>query len=176
MHLFTKSIFAAPGKLFKFLTLKIHIMGRVIEVWLSCYLVLLSVDSKPADKTVEPPWPDPYHHSYWWPGSVWGQDINRHGIDHLFLEYFKPCMGQVHSHLIVLLNTLRPRQNGRHFADDIFKCIFLNENVSITIKISLKFVPKGPINNIPALVQIMIIWTNDGQFTNAYMRHSASMS
>ena len=52
-------------------------------------------------------------------------------------------------------------QNGRHFLDDIFKCFFLNENVSIAIKISLKFVPKGPINNIPALVQI-IFWTNDG--------------
>ena len=50
------------------------------------------------------------------------------------------------------LNTLRPRQNGRHFADDIFKRIFLNENVFISIKISLKFVPKGQINNIPALV------------------------
>ena len=49
----------------------------------------------------------------------------------------------------------RPRQNGRHFADDIFKCIFLNENVWIPIKIPMKFVPKGPINNIPALVQIM---------------------
>ena len=54
-----------------------------------------------------------------------------------------------------LFNTLRPRQNGCHLADNIFKCIFLNENVSVAIKISLKFVPKGPINNIPALVQIM---------------------
>ena len=44
---------------------------------------------------------------------------------------------------INILNTLRPRQNGRHFADDIFKCIFLNENVWIPIEISLKFVPKG---------------------------------
>ena len=35
---------------------------------------------------------------------------------------------------------------------DIFKSILLNENVSISIKISLKFVPKAPINNIPALV------------------------
>ena len=52
-------------------------------------------------------------------------------------------------------DTLRPRQHGRHFADDTFKRIFLNENVIISIKISLKFVPKGPINNIPALVQIM---------------------
>ena len=45
------------------------------------------------------------------------------------------------------LNTLRPRQNGRHFADDIFKCIFLNENAWIPIKISLKFVPQGPISH-----------------------------
>ena len=52
-------------------------------------------------------------------------------------------------------NTLRPRQNGQHFSDDIFKCIFLFENVWIRIKISLKFVPKFPINNIPALVQTM---------------------
>ena len=59
------------------------------------------------------------------------------------------------------LNTLKPRQNGCHFADDIFKCIFLNENVWIPIKISLKFVPKGPINNIPSLVQIMV-WRRSG--------------
>ena len=59
------------------------------------------------------------------------------------------------------LNTLRPRQNGRHFADDIFKRIFLNENILIPIEISLKFVPKGPINNIPALVQIMA-WRRPG--------------
>ena len=54
-----------------------------------------------------------------------------------------------------VLNTLRPRQHGRHFADDIFKHIFLNENVRISLKISLKFVPKGPVNNIAPLVQIM---------------------
>ena len=60
-----------------------------------------------------------------------------------------------------VFNTLRPRQNGRHFADDIFKCIFLNENVWIPIKISLKFVPKGPINNIPSLVKI-IAWRRPG--------------
>ena len=53
------------------------------------------------------------------------------------------------------LNTLRPIQNGRHFADDIFKCIFLNENTSISISVSLTFVPEGLINNISALVQIM---------------------
>ena len=53
---------------------------------------------------------------------------------------------------MMCLNSLRPRQYIRHFADDIFKCIFLKENVWIAIKIPLKFVPRGPINNIPALV------------------------
>ena len=60
-----------------------------------------------------------------------------------------------------IVNTLRPRQNGRHFADDIFKRIFVNENILILIKISLKFVPKGAINSIPALVQIMA-WCRPG--------------
>ena len=59
------------------------------------------------------------------------------------------------------INTLRPRQHGRHFPDNIFKCIFLNENVWTSIQISLKFVPKGPIDNIPALVQIMA-WCRPG--------------
>ena len=53
------------------------------------------------------------------------------------------------------LNTLRLRQDGRHFADIVLKCIFLNENVWISLKIPLKFVPRGPINNNPALVKIM---------------------
>ena len=53
------------------------------------------------------------------------------------------------------VNTLRPRQHGRHFPDNIFKCTFLNENVQISIEVSMKFVPRIPINNILALVQIM---------------------
>ena len=51
-----------------------------------------------------------------------------------------------------LINTLKPSQNGRHFPDDIFKSIILNEIVWISIKISPKFVSKCPIYNIPALV------------------------
>ena len=70
----------------------------------------------------------------------------------------------------VWFNTLGPRQHKRCFAEDIFKCIFFNEYCCILIKISLKFVRKGPIDNNPALVQIMawrrrrqaIFWTNDG--------------
>ena len=60
-----------------------------------------------------------------------------------------------------LTNTLRLRQNGHHLAEDIFKCIFMNENARISIKISPKFVPKDPINNIAASVQIMA-WRQPG--------------
>ena len=60
-----------------------------------------------------------------------------------------------------IINTLRPRQNGRNFPDDIFKCIFLNENAWISIKISMKFVPGGPSNNFPALIQMMA-WHRPG--------------
>ena len=59
------------------------------------------------------------------------------------------------------LNSLRPRQNGRHFPDATFKRIFLNENARISIRISLKFVPKGPIKNCPSLVQMMA-WRRPG--------------
>ena len=67
----------------------------------------------------------------------------------------------------MFFNTLRPRQNGRHFPDDIFKCIFLNENVWISIKMSPKFLPEGPIDNIPALVQIMA-WRRPSQIWLVY--------
>ena len=82
-------------------------------------------------------------------------------------------------------DTLRSRQNGRHFADGIFKSIFWNENCLIMIQISLKFVPKGPIDNMQALVQIMA-WRRIGDkpisepmvawFCDAYLCHTASMS
>ena len=55
---------------------------------------------------------------------------------------------------------MRLRQNDCHFVD-IFECIFVNENVWIVIKISLKFVSKGPMYNIPVLVQIMA-WRRPG--------------
>ena len=63
-------------------------------------------------------------------------------------------MCPVHGGLYNSYTTLRPRRNEQHFADDIFKRIFIYENIWISIKISLKFFPKGPINSFPALVQI----------------------
>ena len=62
---------------------------------------------------------------------------------------------------VTTVNTMRPRQNRRQFPDAIFKCIFLNQTFWIPIKISMKFVPKSPLNNIPALVQIMA-WRRPG--------------
>ena len=53
---------------------------------------------------------------------------------------------------LVRVNSSPPGQNGCRFADGIFRCIFLNEKLCIFIKISLKFVPKGPIGNNSVLV------------------------
>ena len=79
-----------------------------------------------------------------------------------------------------IVNSAPPEQNGCHFADDIFMCIFLKENVKISIKISLKFVTEGPIDNNISLVSIMA-WRWIGnkplseamriRFIDAYMWH-----
>ena len=66
-----------------------------------------------------------------------------------------------------------------------FEYIFLDENHRILIKISVKFVLKGPIDNKTSLVQVKT-WRGTGdkpipepvltQFTGDFMRHSASMN
>ena len=67
------------------------------------------------------------------------------------------------------INSSPPGQNGRCLADDIFKCIFMNEKFCILIKISLKFGPKGPVykknsiglnNGLAPNRRQVIIWTN----------------
>ena len=63
--------------------------------------------------------------------------------------------------LWMLIYTLRPRQNGRHFAVDHFKCIFWSVNTWISIITSLKFLLKGPTENNPALVYI-VAWRRPG--------------
>ena len=71
------------------------------------------------------------------------------------------------------------------FPYEIFKYIILNENIRISIEISVNYVANNPVNNKPALVRIMA-WRRTGdkplsetmmvQFFDANMRHSASMS
>ena len=59
------------------------------------------------------------------------------------------------------INSLRPRENYCHFTDDIFRYIYFDENAWILLNFSLKLVPKGTIDNISALVQIMA-WRQPG--------------
>ena len=66
------------------------------------------------------------------------------------------------------------------FTDNIFKCIFFDENFRISIRISMKFVPRGSNNNKSAPVQVMALGQTSSkplpeqmltQFTDAYMQH-----
>ena len=123
---------------------------------------------------------------YWMCLEWWGQpdktvfvrltpSFQTHSIKHYSLEPVR-CPS---------LQLISPGQNGRHFAHDIFRCILMNEKHYISIKMALKFVPKSPIDNYPALVQRMD-WRRISdkplsqpmliQFTDAYMRHSEEMS
>ena len=77
--------------------------------------------------------------------------------------------------IIRCINTLRPRQDGCRFSDDILKSIVLNETVSMSIKISLKCVPKCPINNILALVQIRALRRPDDRPLSEQMLISSLM-
>ena len=55
-----------------------------------------------------------------------------------------------------------PDKMATILADDIFKSIFLNENDTIPFQISLKFVPRSPVDNNPAWAHVMAtIWTNE---------------
>ena len=86
--------------------------------------------------------------------------------DYAKSKLYKSLYISAYVHVLILIhgsiNTLRPTQNGRHFTDDILKWLFLNENVWLFIEVWLNFVSKSPINNIPALVQIMD-WRRPGK-------------
>ena len=61
----------------------------------------------------------------------------------------------------LLCNTSRQRENCQHFADNIFKCVSMNENLWVLDKFSLKYIPWGLVDNMAALVQI-IAWHQSG--------------
>ena len=77
-----------------------------------------------------------------------------------------------------------PVLNGRHFADDFFRCILVNEKFCNLIKISLKSVPQGLVDNNQALIHIMT-WCRPGDkplsdprltwLADAYMRHQGKI-
>ena len=75
------------------------------------------------------------------------------GISVLILEgpcYLARCRWPRWLLVHYYINSYPPGQNGRHIADNSFRCIFVNENVCIMITISLKFVSERPTDNNPA--------------------------
>ena len=59
--------------------------------------------------------------------------------------------------LHLVINSSTPGQNDRHFPNDIFSCIFVNEKLCILFKNALKFLPYGSINNNQALAWIIAL-------------------
>ena len=95
---------------------------------------------------------DNYISSFMWKQKEW-----KIVVTWFFMFFFKMT---IFSNYLVL-KTLRPKQNGYHFADETSTYISVNQNIWILIKISLKFIYRGPINDIPALVKIMA-WRRPG--------------
>ena len=78
-----------------------------------------------------------------------------------------------------VFNTCRPRKNDRHFADDILNCIFLYElrlefHWNLFLRVQLIYSSIGSDHGLAPTRRQAIIWTDDGGFIDAYMRHSAS--
>ena len=93
-------------------------------------------------------------------GSVKLDNKNLHEIPQLLIGDRKVLGVAWHVTKLYLkqdLITLRPRHNGRRFADDVSIYAFLNENYFISI---LQLVPNAPINNNPALIQTIHYLTN----------------
>ena len=92
--------------------------------------------------------------SIWWRHHEWGS-LRCHGVQKrlkwrvgiFFLNILHAEMS-ILIYTLNIINTTKPAQTGRHIAEDIFKCIFLNENLRILIQISLRFISRGTIHNI----------------------------
>ena len=80
--------------------------------------------------------------------SVKSRTRERHKISMLGLGKMKFEEIQERSGNEVKVNSSLPGQNGCHFPEDILKCIFVNEKFCISLRISLKFLPKGPIDKV----------------------------
>ena len=118
-----------------------------------------------------------------------GSIDNKSSLVQATSQYLKQCWNSSLTHICSnrgrYVITWRLNQNGCHFADDIFRSNSLYEICCILIQISLKFVPKGPISNKPALVKIIAPNQTGNkplsepvivQFVDACMCHLASMS
>ena len=89
-----------------------------------------------------------------------GSATNQHPLGNLYSININSYTCYTICFVNMPFNTLRLRNNEQHFADNIFKHVFFKKNAWIS-KNTLKFVLNGPIDNIPALVQIMA-WHRTG--------------
>ena len=97
-----------------------------------------------------------------WPGILFIKLLENMTLNNKVVTlWLQGCLIYHHKPFRCWINTLRPRQHDRHFTDDFFKCVLLKGNVWISIKVSVKFVPKVKLNHIPALDQIMA-WHHPG--------------
>ena len=94
------------------------------------------------------------------------------------------CPGTQSIYLEVTFNTSRPRQNGRHFSDNIsnaflqWKCLDCDQNFTEVYSHGSNWQNSsiGSDNGLAPNKRQVIVWTNDGQFTDAYIHHSDSVS
>ena len=124
-----------------------------------CTTVLVRADKGGIRVLLETLWVEWLESKWWWDSgwtdethSVWWiTQSKRYMYWGITTDVGWPCYN-MSTFLQNHLNSFPPGQNGRYFTDNIFRCIFVNEKFCILIKISLNFVPKGQMNNNPALV------------------------
>ena len=94
-------------------------------------------------------------HWYWWWVEIWWI---LHIYINIYISFISECrfsytmVGDDARNLAQEWSHLPLNKMAAILADDILKCIFLNENGGILIQISLKFVPRSLIDNKAALV------------------------
>ena len=83
---------------------------------------------------------------FWWASVT--TKTSAFGLGFCLLSPTGHVFHTARENMIKSYNSFPPGQNGCHFADDIFRCIFVSEKICILIEISLKFVSKGPMMHV----------------------------
>ena len=87
--------------------------------------------------------------------GIWWLEVYRMTTKHMVK--LRSYVNNLSYHMIAIgmwqFHTLRPRKSGRHFSDDIFKCISFNEEFEFRLRCHWNLFIGS--SNIPALVQTM---------------------
>ena len=98
-----------------------------------CYNVMLSLIG--CAHTQNDPWRKP------WPCYKETGLYLQTGSHFIFTSGLDCCLFTWTIKIFMIISKLRPEQNGKHLADSIFICIFLEENINILLQVSMKFIP-----------------------------------